>query len=86
MAKEFTQKVGIDFTEVLSLVVRFTSIRIILSLIAVYDIYLKQMDVKTAFLHSEIQEKIFIAQPEGFVDSKRSDWVYFVKKSLYGLN
>lgn len=67
---------------------RHTLIRIILSLVAVYDIYLEQMDVKiavydmyleqmdvkTAFLHNDLQEDIVMAQPKGFIDSKISDW------------
>ncbi|KAH9678917.1 hypothetical protein KPL71_025907 [Citrus sinensis] len=85
VAKGFTQKEGIDFTEVFSPVVRHASIRIILSLVAVNNMHLEQMDVKTAFLHGELQEYIVMAQPEGFTVKSKADWVCHLKKSLYGL-
>ncbi|KAH9646639.1 hypothetical protein KPL70_024932 [Citrus sinensis] len=85
VAKGFTQKEGIDFTEIFSPVVRHASIRIILSLVAVNNMHLEQMDVKTAFLHGELQEYIVMAQPEGFTDKSKADWVCHLKKSLYGL-
>ncbi|KAH9762600.1 Integrase catalytic domain-containing protein [Citrus sinensis] len=85
VAKGFTQKEGIDFTEVFSPVVRHASIRIILSLVAVNNMHLEQMDVKIAFLHGELQEYIVMAQPEGFTVKSKADWVCHLKKSLYGL-
>lgn len=60
VARGFTQKEGIDFTEVFLPMVRHASIRIILALVAVQDMHLKQMDVKTAFLHGELQEAIIM--------------------------
>jgi len=45
------QKEGIDYNEVFSLVVRHTSIRVLLAFIALFDLELEQLDVKTAFLH-----------------------------------
>ncbi|KAH9724313.1 hypothetical protein KPL70_007440 [Citrus sinensis] len=59
------RKEGVDFTEVFSLVVRHAFLRILLSLVAVQDMHLEQMDVKTAFLHGEIDEMIVMSQPEG---------------------
>ena len=85
VAKGVTQKEGIDYTEVFSPVVRHTSIRIILSLVAVYDMHFEQLDVKTTFLHSDLQEEIVMSQPEVFMDIKHPDWVCLLKKSLYGL-
>ncbi|KAH9704893.1 Integrase catalytic domain-containing protein [Citrus sinensis] len=83
IAKGFTQSEGIDYTKVFSPVVRHTSIRIILSLVAVYDMRLKQLDVKTVFLHGDLQEEIVMSQPEGFVDSKHPDWELKFQKSSY---
>ncbi|KAH9705871.1 reverse transcriptase Ty1/copia-type domain-containing protein [Citrus sinensis] len=74
VAKGFTQREGVDYTEVFSHVVRHTSIRIILSLVAVYDIHLEQLDVKTAFLHGDLQEEIVMSQLEGFVNAQHPDW------------
>jgi hypothetical protein len=46
--------------------VRHTSIRTILALVAHYDMVLEQMDVKIAFLHGDLEEQIYMEQPEGF--------------------
>ncbi|KAH9763957.1 hypothetical protein KPL70_001353 [Citrus sinensis] len=85
VAKGFTQKEGVDFTEVFSPVVRHASLRILLSLVAVQDMHLEQMDVKTAFLHGEIDEMIVMSQPEGYEDPEKADHVCHLRKSLYGL-
>ncbi|KAH9668832.1 hypothetical protein KPL70_021540 [Citrus sinensis] len=87
VAKGFTQKEKerVDFIEVFFLVVRHTLIRLILSHVIVYDMHLEWMDVKTAFLHGELKEEIVMDQPEGFIDLKRLNWVYLLRKSLYGL-
>ena len=71
MARGFIQKEGIDFIELFSPVVRHASIRIILALVAVQDMHLEQMYVKTTFLHGELQEEIVIQQPEGYVTSSK---------------
>ncbi|KAL0373874.1 UNVERIFIED_CONTAM: Retrovirus-related Pol polyprotein from transposon TNT 1-94 [Sesamum radiatum] len=63
VAKGFTQKEGIDYTEIFSPVVKYTTVRIILALTAHFDWELKQMDVKTAFLHGDLDENIYMAQP-----------------------
>ncbi|KAH9687883.1 Integrase catalytic domain-containing protein [Citrus sinensis] len=64
---------------------KHASIRVILSLTAVQDMELDQLDVKTAFLHGRLQEEIFMTQPEGFEDPKKPRHVCLLKKSLYGL-
>ncbi|KAH9678410.1 hypothetical protein KPL71_025698 [Citrus sinensis] len=85
VARGFTQREGIDFNEIFSPVVKHASIRVILALVAIQDMYLEQMDVKTAFLHGELQEEIVMEQPEGYVVSGKEDHVCLLKKSLYGL-
>ena len=85
VAKGYTQREGIDFTEVYSPVVRHTSIRTILALVVVHSMHLEQMDVKTAFLHGELEEQIMMSQPDGFENQSNGDWVCLLKKSLYGL-
>ena len=47
------------------------------------DMYLGQLDVKSAYLHSEIDEEIYLEQPEGFID--KQDQVCRLRKSIYGL-
>ena len=85
VVKGFTKKKGIDYTEVFSPIVKHTSIRIILSLVAIYDMHLEQLDVKKPFLNSDLQEEIIMSQPEGFVDTNHLDRVCLLRKSLYGL-
>ena len=66
MAKGFSQQRGIDYEETYSPVVRHDSIRVILALAAELDLEMIQFDVKTAFLHGELEEHIFMDQPAGF--------------------
>ena len=85
VAKGFTQKEGIDYAEIFAPVVKFTTVRIMLALVAHFDWEMKQMDVTTAFLHGELDKNIYMHQPEGFVDPKLPDHVCLLKKALYGL-
>ncbi|GMI85507.1 cysteine-rich RLK (RECEPTOR-like protein kinase) 8 [Hibiscus trionum] len=58
VVKGYTQKKGVDFEEIFSLVVKMSSIRTILSLAACYDLEVKQMDVKITFLHGDLEEEL----------------------------
>ncbi|GJY14818.1 retrovirus-related pol polyprotein from transposon TNT 1-94 [Tanacetum coccineum] len=64
---------------------RFESIRILLAYACALDFKLFQMDVKSAFLNGLINEEVYVAQPPGFIDFKKPDHVYKLKKALYGL-
>ena len=66
VAKGYAQKEGVDYNEVFSPVVKHSSIRILLALVAQLDLELVQMDVKTAFLNGDLEEEIYMTQPEGF--------------------
>lgn len=66
-------------------IVKHLSLRILLALVAVKDMHLEQIDVKTAFLHGELDEMIVMAQPEGYVNPEKADYVCHLKKSLYRL-
>lgn len=74
-----------DFNEVFSPVVKHSSIKIMLSIAAYNDLELDQMDVKTAFLHGNLSEKILMEQPEGFVEVRIEDMTCLLNKSIYGL-
>lgn len=78
----FSQKEGIDFHEVFAPVVKYATVRTVLSTVATDDLEMVQFDVKTAFLYGDLEETIFIEQPSGFEIDKR---VCLLKKSLYGL-
>ena len=58
-------KGGVDYNEVFSPVVKHSSIRILLTLVAQRKLKLAQLDVKTGFLHSDLEEEIYMTQPEG---------------------
>jgi hypothetical protein len=85
VAKGFTQKEGIDYEETFSLVARYTSIRIIISLASVLGWKLHQMDVKTTFLNGKIEQEVFVEQPDGFVLHNKGTHVCKIRKALYGL-
>ena len=67
VAKGYSQILGIDYNDVFFLVVKHSSIRTLLSIVAIHDYELEQLDVKTTFLHGELEEDIYMNQPEGFV-------------------
>ncbi|GJR43097.1 kinase-like domain, phloem protein 2-like protein [Tanacetum coccineum] len=71
VGKGYSRKEGIDYNEIFSPVVRHTSICVLLSLAAHHDLELEQLDVKTAFLHGNLEEEIYMRQPEGFISLRR---------------
>ncbi|CEL60572.1 Retrovirus-related Pol polyprotein from transposon TNT 1-94 OS=Nicotiana tabacum PE=2 SV=1 [Rhizoctonia solani AG-1 IB] len=85
VAKGFAQRYGIDFNETYAPVVSMDSIHIILAIAAALDLELHQLDVKSAFLNAELDEDVYMEQPEGFVEPGREDWVCKVERGLYGL-
>nr|AAU90206.1 putative polyprotein [Oryza sativa Japonica Group] len=85
VAKGYTQKEGEDFFDTYSPVARLTIIRVLLSLAASHGLLVHQMDVKTAFLNGELDEEIYMDQPDGFVVEGQEGKVCKLLKSLYGL-
>ncbi|UYV72268.1 hypothetical protein LAZ67_9002406, partial [Cordylochernes scorpioides] len=83
VAKGYSQIKNFDYFDTFSPVVRYDSLRILLSHAASERMFLKQFDVKTAFLNGELEELVYLEQPEGY---KRDDnSCYRLHKSLYGL-
>jgi hypothetical protein len=85
VAKGYSQREGMDFNEIFSLVVKHSSIRVLLAMVALFDLELEQLDVKTAFLHGELEETIYMHQPEGFIVEGKEDHFCQLRRSLYGL-
>ncbi|GKA74887.1 retrovirus-related pol polyprotein from transposon TNT 1-94 [Tanacetum coccineum] len=85
VAQGYNQQEGIDYDETYALVARLESIRILLAYACALDFKLFQMDVKSAFLNGFINEEGYVAQPMRFINFKKPDHVYKLKKALYGL-
>lgn len=83
VVKGCSQQKGIDYDETFAPVVRYTSLRFLFALAAKHKLLIHQLDAVTAFLNGDLQEQIFMAQPEGFDDG--SGRVCSLTKSLYGL-
>ncbi|KAL0373766.1 UNVERIFIED_CONTAM: Retrovirus-related Pol polyprotein from transposon TNT 1-94 [Sesamum radiatum] len=85
VTKGFKQKEGINSFDTYSLIARLTTIRVLIALASVYSLSIQQMDVKTTFLYGELEEEIYMDQPEGFVAHRNERKVCKLVKSLYGL-
>ena len=83
VARGFSQTHGVDYFETFSPVARYESVRCMLALAAAWDMNIMQFDVKTAFLNGNLDEEVYMEQPEGYEDG--TDRVCKLKRSLYGL-
>ncbi|GKF14125.1 retrovirus-related pol polyprotein from transposon TNT 1-94 [Tanacetum coccineum] len=77
----YRQEEGIDFEESFAPVARIEAIRISIANAATKNMIIYQMDVKTAFLNGDLQEEVFVSQPEGFEDPDNPTHVYRLKKA-----
>jgi len=80
-----TQKYGVDYNEVFAPVARWDTIRSILAIAAIKGWKVFQLDVKSAFLHGELCEEVYIDQALGYVTKGEEGKVYRLYKALYGL-
>jgi len=85
VAKGFTQREGIDYNETFSPISCKDSFKIIMALVAHYDLELHLMDVKTAFLNGDLYESVYMAQPKSFVMEGKERMGCHLKKSINGL-
>jgi hypothetical protein len=85
VAKGYAQKYGTDYKEVFAPVAKWDTIRCILASAAIRGWYVFQLDVKSAFLHGELNETVYVEQPLGYVKKGSESKVYRLHKALYGL-
>jgi histone deacetylase 1/2 len=85
VAKGFKQRYGLDYEDTFSPVVKIATIRLVLSVAISRGWCLRQLDVQNAFLHGILEEEVYMRQPPGFEDEKRSHYVCRLDKALYGL-
>ncbi|XP_077246057.1 uncharacterized protein LOC143885902 [Tasmannia lanceolata] len=85
VAKGYRQKKEFDYFDTFALVARITSVRLLIALTAIHKLVIHQMDVKTAFLNGDLEEEVYMEQPEGFITPGQEHKVCKLLKSLYGL-
>ena len=83
VVKGYSQMKGIDYEETFAPVVKFNSIRILLALAAQQNLEVHQMDVKSTYLNGDLDEEIYMDQPEGY--EQASGKVCRLRKAIYGL-
>ena len=72
----------IDFNKFFSPVVKMTKILAILGLVAAYDLELEQLDVKMTFVHGDLNQEIYMMQPEGFIKNGKENLSYRLTNKL----
>ena len=85
MAKGYSQRESIDFKETFSPVSTKDSLRIIMAIVAHFDLELHQMDVMIAFLNGDLVKDVYMSQPIGFEEVGKDQIVCKLHKSIYGL-
>jgi len=85
VAKGYAQTYGRDYEETYSPVAKMTTVRAIIAMASIKGWSLHQMDVNNVFLHGDLQEEVYMEQPQGYVDQTRPNLVCKLKKALYGL-
>ena len=85
VAKGYQQNESLDLFDTYSPVTRITSIRMLIAIAAIHNFEIHQMDVKTTFLNGDLDEEIYMEQPEGFVVKGQEKKVCRLIKSLYEL-
>ena len=75
-------KKGVNFDEIFAPVVKMASMQTVLSITASMNLEVEQVDVKTTFLHGDLEDEIYMQQPEGFVKKGKENLMCRLKKSL----
>ena len=85
VVKGYTQREDINFTKTFSPISTKDSFRLIMALVAHFDLDLHQMDVKAAFLNGDLSEEVYMLQPKGFKENGKDNMVCRLKRLIYGL-
>jgi hypothetical protein len=85
VTKGFSQVEGIDYDEIFSPVVWFETVQMMIALAALKNWHITRLDVKTAFLYGELDEELYMEQPEGFKVQGQDRKVMRLKCAIYGL-
>jgi hypothetical protein len=81
----YKQEYEIDYTEVFAPVTRHDTIKLVIAL-AMQNLWpIFQLDVKSTFLHGNLEEQVFVEQPLGHIKIRNEHKVYRLNKALYGL-
>ena len=83
MEKGYSQVQGLEYNETFAPIARMDSIRLVLAIAASKRWEVHHMDVKSAFLHGDLKEYIYMKQPEEFIEDPSLVWR--LRKSLYGI-
>ena len=85
VARGYSQVEGIDYDKIFSPVVRYETVRLVLALAALEGYHLSGLDVRNAYLYGDLEEEIYMDQPDGFVAKGKEHMVLRLRKALYGL-
>ncbi|GJV77530.1 zinc finger, CCHC-type containing protein [Tanacetum coccineum] len=81
----YRQKSGIDYFDTYALVARISTIKLLIAMTSIHNLIIHQMDVKTTFLNGELEEEVYMNQPQGFIMPANENKMCKLIKSLYGL-
>jgi hypothetical protein len=85
VGKGYVQKQDIDFEEVFAPVARLDTVRLLMAYAANNGWKIHRLDVKSAFLHGDFEEEVYVSQPEGYAVKGKEQHVLKLSKALYGL-